>query len=135
MHVVMVKCEEWESKTCERRQQRVYSAAPPVARAAEWRHENWTGHKNILARTVDELRAVMHDLLDLALFCEMTDGNACERAVDFEALNEDGLADEAESGDLLEDAVVCRLVKGDGVLGLVLDLSLGPLLLLCCLPP
>jgi len=39
------------------------------------------------------------------------------------------LADESESGDFLHDAVESRLVKNDGVLRLVLDLSLRPLLL------
>ena len=61
----------------------------------------------------------------------MTDSNTGKTAIDFEPLDEDALADETEGGDFLEDTVVCRLVKNDGVLGLVLHLSLGPLLLLC----
>ena len=73
----------------------------------------------------------MHNLLNMALLRKMADRNTGERAVDFETLDEDGLGDEAEGGDFLENTVVCRLVKGDGVLRLVLDLSLGPLLLLC----
>lgn len=72
----------------------------------------------------------MHNLLDLPLFRKMTDGNASERAIDFETLDEDGLGDEAEGGHFLEDAVVCGLVEGHSVLGLILDLSLRPLLLL-----
>lgn len=72
----------------------------------------------------------MHNLLDLPLFRKMTDGNASKRAVDFETLDKDGLGDEAEGGYFLEDAVVCGLVECHSVLGLILDLSLRPLLLL-----
>jgi hypothetical protein len=60
----------------------------------------------------------------------MPDSNPGQRSVDLETLDEDTLGDELEGGDLLEDTVVESLVEGDGVLGLVLDLSLGPLLLL-----
>ena len=73
---------------------------------------------------------MVYDLLDLALLRKMADRNTGERAVDFETLDEDGLGDVSEGGDFLKDTVVGGLVKGDGVLGLVLDLSLGPLLLL-----
>ena len=74
---------------------------------------------------------MVHNPLDLAILLQMPDSNPCQRAVDFQTLDEDGLGDEAEGGDLLDDTVVQWLVKSDGVLGLVLDLSLGPLLLLC----
>ena len=74
---------------------------------------------------------MVNNLLYLALLCEMADCDTGEAAVYFETFDEDALADEAESGDFLEDAIVGWLVEGDGVLGLVLDLSLGPLLLLC----
>ena len=50
--------------------------------------------------------------------------------VDLQPLDEDRLADETEGGDLLQDTVVGRLVEDDGVLRLVLDLALRPLLLL-----
>ena len=73
---------------------------------------------------------MVYDLLDLALLRKMADRNTGERAVDFETLDEDGLGDEAEGGDFLENTVVRRFVKSDGVLRLVLDLSLRPLLLL-----
>lgn len=73
----------------------------------------------------------MHNGLDKLLLLEVADGNAGERAVDLETLDEDALADELEGGDFLQDTVVGVLVEDDGVLGLVLDLSLGPLLLLC----
>lgn len=74
---------------------------------------------------------MVYDALDQTLFLEVPDGNTGETAVDFEPLDEDTLADETESGDFLHDAVICGLVDGDSVLSLVLDFSLGPLLLLC----
>jgi hypothetical protein len=73
---------------------------------------------------------VVDDRLDELLPLEMPDSNASQAAVDFEALDENALADEFEGGDFLQDTVVGGLVEDDGVLGLVLDLSLGPLLLL-----
>lgn len=79
---------------------------------------------------VNELTGVMHDPLDRALLLQMSDGHASQTTVDLESLDEDALADEAEGGDFLHDTLVCRLVKHDGVLGLVLDFTLGPLLLL-----
>ena len=83
------------------------------------------------ARTVDQLPAVVDNPLDLALLLQVSDSNPRQRAVDLEPLNEDALRDEAERRDFLHDAVVQGLVQRNGVLGLVLDLALGPLLLLC----
>lgn len=60
----------------------------------------------------------------------MPDGDTSQGAVDLETFDEDALGDELEGGDFLQDTVVEGLVEGDGVLGLILDLSLGPLLLL-----
>ncbi len=74
---------------------------------------------------------MVHNALDRPLLLQVPDGHACQGAVDFQTLDEDGLADEAEGGDLLNDAVEGRLVEDDGVLRLVLNLALGPLLLLC----
>ena len=76
---------------------------------------------------------MVHNALDLALFFEVADGNPRKRAIDLQSFDEDGLADEAEGGDLLNDAVEQGLVKGNGVLGLVLDLALRPLLFLSSL--
>jgi hypothetical protein len=73
----------------------------------------------------------MNDAFDLALLLKVTNRNARKRAVHLEALNEDALADEFECGDLLQDTVVCRFVEDNGVLRLILNLALGPLLLLC----
>ena len=74
---------------------------------------------------------MVHDPLDLLLLLQVTNGNAGQRAVNFETLDEDALADEFEGGNFLQDTVVDGLVEGDGVDGLILDLSLRPLLLLC----
>lgn len=73
---------------------------------------------------------MMDNAFNKALFLQMSDGNASKGPVDLESLNEDALRDELEGRDLLDDTVVCGLVKGNSVLGLILDLSLGPLLLL-----
>lgn len=75
---------------------------------------------------------MMHNGLDLSLLLQMLNSNTGQRAVDFETLDEDALADELEGWDFLQDTVVGGFVKGDSVLGLILDLSLRPLLFLCC---
>ena len=76
---------------------------------------------------------MVYNALDLTVLLQMSDGNSCETAVDFQPLDKDGLADEPEGGDFLDNAVVRGLVEGDGMDSLVLDLALGPLLLLRCL--
>lgn len=76
---------------------------------------------------------MVHNPLDQALLLQMSDRNPRQRAVDLEPLNEDALGDEPEGGHFLDDTVVQGLVERNSVLGLVLDLALGPLLLLCCL--
>ena len=73
---------------------------------------------------------MVDDPLDRALLLQMPDSNARKAPVDLQPLDEDALADEAEGGDFLQDTVVGGLVNHDGVLRLVLDLSLRPLLLL-----
>jgi hypothetical protein len=59
-------------------------------------------------------------------------GNALagERTVDLHAVDEDGDGDEAVRLDILVELLRGGLVEDDSVLGLVLDLALGPLLLL-----
>ena len=74
---------------------------------------------------------MVNDPLDLPFLLQVPDGYPRQGAVDLQPFDEDGLADEAEGGDLLQDTVVGGLVEDDGVLCLVLDLALGPLLLLC----
>jgi len=76
------------------------------------------------------LTVVVNDSLDGALFLEMTDGDPCKRAIDTEALDQDGLRNETECWNFFKYAVVRRLVESNGVLGLIFDLALRPLLLL-----
>jgi hypothetical protein len=73
----------------------------------------------------------MYDPLNLPFLLQMPDGDTRKRATNLEALDKDRLGDELEGWDLLHDAVVGRLVEGNGVLCLILDLALRPLLLLC----
>lgn len=82
-------------------------------------------------RTVYQLATVVNNALDMSLSLQMVDGYTGETAVDFEPLNENALADEAEGRDFLEDSVICGLVQDNGMLRLILHLSLRPLLLLC----
>lgn len=76
---------------------------------------------------------MVHNRLDQAILLQMPDSDTGQRAIDFQTLDEDALADEFEGGDFLHDTVKGGLVEADGVLGLILDLALGPLLLLGCL--
>lgn len=100
---------------------------------------------------------MVHDLLDQTHVLQSPHGLSGQRTVDLHSLDEDRLGDHLVGRDLLEDLVavkkkkdsslgyVCGLVEEirrdllnvlgglvdhDGVVGLVLDLTLGPLLLL-----
>jgi hypothetical protein len=86
-------------------------------------------------RTVNQLAAVVYNPLDVSLFLQMTDSNTGKTAIDFEPFNENALANETEGRNFLEDSVVCRFVKDNSVLRLVLHLPLRPLLLLCGFTP
>jgi hypothetical protein len=78
---------------------------------------------------------VVHNALDQALLLQMSDGNACQASIDLQPLNENTLTDETPGRSFLHDTVECSFVTDNGVLGLVLDLSLRPLLLLSSLSP
>jgi len=75
----------------------------------------------------------MYNRLDQILVFQMFDSKTSQGAAYPETLNEDALADEFEGGNLLHDTVIGGFIEVDSMLGLVLDLALGPLLLLCCL--
>lgn len=64
--------------------------------------------------------------LDHALLLEVLDAAPRERAVDLHAVDEGGDGDEAVRLDILVELLGGGLVEDDGVLGLVLDLALGP---------
>lgn len=67
---------------------------------------------------------------DDTLVSELADGSAGKGAVDAETVNENRGGDELVGGNLLHQLVVGGLVEDDGVVGLILNLSLGPLLLI-----
>ena len=73
--------------------------------------------------TVDVAGVVANNLLDGTLSLEVVQGAAGERAVDLQAIDEDGDGDEAVGLDLLVEALLEGLVKDDGVDGLVLHCS------------
>lgn len=79
---------------------------------------------------VDLHLAVGDDRLDHALLLEVLDALAGEGAVDLHSVDQDSDGDEAVRLDILVQLLGDGLVEDDGVLGLVLDLALRPLLLL-----
>lgn len=74
-------------------------------------------------RTVDVAGVVTDNLLDGALGFEIVQGLAGERAVDLQAVDEDGDGDQAVGLDILVETLLEGLVEDDGVDGLVLDYS------------
>lgn len=81
-------------------------------------------------RTVDLHLAVGDDRLDHALLLEVRDALAGEGAVDLHSVDQDSDGDEAVRLNILVQLLGDGLVEDDGVLGLILDLALRPLLLL-----
>ena len=74
-------------------------------------------------RTVDVAGVVADNLLDGTLGLEVVQGLACERAVDLQAIDEDGDGDETVGLDILVETLLEGLVEDDGVDGLVLHCS------------
>lgn len=72
---------------------------------------------------------MLDDRLDDALLLKISKSNTGKGTTDFQTVNKDGNRDKLVSGSLLEDSVVKGLVNNDVVLGLILNLSLGPFLL------
>lgn len=77
-------------------------------------------------RTVDLHLAVLDDGLDEALLLEVVKALPRERTVDLHAVDEGGDGHEPVGLDILVEPLRGGLVEDDGVLGLVLDLALGP---------
>lgn len=73
----------------------------------------------------------MHDPLDGAFLLQMPDGHPGKAAVDLQPLNQDRLRNKLEGRNFFQNTVVDGLVEDNGMDCLVLDLSLGPLLLFC----
>lgn len=90
----------------------------------------------VRAHTVDLHLAMRGNGLDQALLLEVINASAGERAVDLHAVDENSDGNETIGLDILVELLRGGLVEDDSVLGLVLDLALGPLLLLllssCC---
>ena len=90
-----------------------------------WSHKpteiKFFGEREIL--TVNELSRVVNERLDETFSLQVLDRDPGKRTVDLHSVDEDGLGDELEGGDFLEDSVVDDLVADDGVVGLVLYLS------------
>lgn len=67
---------------------------------------------------------MVHNALDCTLLLQMPDCYPSKATINLESLDKNALRDESECRRFLEDTIVGRLVKGDRVLGLILDLSL-----------
>ena len=73
---------------------------------------------------------MVDDSLDRTLLLEVSDRNPSEATIDLESFDEDTLRNESEGWRFLEDTIIGCLIKSDGVLRLVFNFALGPLLLL-----
>ena len=69
---------------------------------------------------------VADDPENLAAFLKLSEYFSCKGAVNLESVDERGDCEDAVCFDVLEDLFLQRLVHNDGMLGLVLDLALGP---------
>ena len=76
--------------------------------------------------TVNLHLAVLNNRLDQALLLEVPEALPGERAVDLHSVDEGSDGDETVRLDILVELLGGGLVEDDGVLGLVLDLALGP---------
>jgi len=80
--------------------------------------------------SVDLQAGRVADLLDQTLSLQIQESLASARTVDLQAVDEDGGGDELVGGNLLDHLGVGLLVHDGGVVGLLLGLTLRPLLLL-----
>jgi hypothetical protein len=86
---------------------------------------------------VNDLLAVVHDWANQALGKKLLDGRASQASVYPQTVRQDRWRDHLVLRDLVHELVVCTLIEKHLVAGLLLHLSLGPLLLLtlaavCC---
>ena len=103
-----------------------------------------------MKRTVNELAVVVNQWLNLTLTLKVTDRQTSQGTIDLQAVNQHTGRNHLEGWHLFDDTLVQDLVEVNSVLGLVrtsancyirgctctylvLDLALGPLLLLACL--
>jgi hypothetical protein len=72
---------------------------------------------------------MLADALDQTLLFQHSQSTTSNGAIDTETIDDDGGGDELGSGDFLMQLIQGLLVEGDGIVGLVLDLSFGPFLI------
>ena len=77
---------------------------------------------------VDDLVVVSGDKSDLALLLQLVERSSGERAADSQLIHQGGDGDDLHSRDFVVQSLVRLLVEQDGVVGLILGLSFGPLL-------
>lgn len=83
---------------------------------------------NTSGTSVDPLGAVGGDGSNETRLGQLADSNAGEGSIDAETVDQNGGRNQLVGGDFLHKLVIGGLVEDDGVVGLVLDLSLGPFL-------
>ena len=71
------------------------------------------------------------DGLDETLLLELVEEHTGDGSVHLELLNEHGAGDAEDLGNFVHELIVALLIKEDVVVKLILDLDLGPALLLC----
>jgi len=71
------------------------------------------------------------DLLDFASFSHVLDEGTSNGAGNLELFAKNGSGDAKDLGDLLVHSLVLLIIEEDSVIKLLLDLGLGPGLLLC----
>lgn len=73
---------------------------------------------------------MLADHLNETLAFHFPEGLSGNGGIHLHTIHQDGWCDQLVSGNLLEQLIIGGLIQGDGIVGLLLDLSLGPLLLL-----
>ncbi|CEI69527.1 unnamed protein product [Fusarium venenatum] len=100
----------------------VYRPGHPDAQSSRGESEGGEG-----GHTVDLHLAVCNHRLDDALLLEVGKALSGQRTVDLHSVDEGGDSDQTVRLNILVELLGGGLVEDDGVLGLVLDLALGPL--------
>ena len=107
---------DWETFT--RRQRRGLEAKVRIGGKTIKR---FSRRKKGAKRTVDVDVVVAEDLLDLTLLLEISKSLAGQATVDLQTVDKGGDSDETVGLDILVEPLGGRLLKDDGVLGLVLN--------------
>ena len=78
-----------------------------------------------------EFGVLCSDGLDETLLAELGEEHTGDGSVHLELLNEHGAGNAEDLGNFVHELIVALLIKEDVVVKLILDLDLGPALLLC----